>query len=131
MSISKIQRHSTWNVEIYHYSNRIAGISQRADLLHVADIAHELSLCLVFDEPDDDTVQWQPALLRRHRLRSPIVLDRQDGSPFPTPPAAEIHMYAYIFHSSDCAHPGDPHSPNGTYCVLAPARLGLCCSVIL
>lgn len=116
MSVSKVQRESTWNVEVYNHSHAlvIAGLSQRADLLHIADIAHELSLCLVFEEPADNTVEWKPALLPIHTPGSPIILDRRDDSPFPTPPEAEVHSYTYIFHSSACAHPRDPHSQKGT-----------------
>lgn len=116
MSLSKFQRATSWNVEVYSGSWRIAGVYQGADLLHVADIAHELDLCLVFDKPDDDAAApWQPALLLRGTMPSSlIVLDRQDDSPFPTPTPDEIrHCYEYVFHSSECALREDPHSLEG------------------
>lgn len=111
MSFTTAQRELYWNVVVYHGLQIVAGVYQYADLLHVTDIAYELSLCMVFERPDGD-VQWQPALLMRELPHRLIVLDLQDDSPFPTPVPGDIVKYTYVFHSPECASPGDPHSPD-------------------
>lgn len=113
MSFSKVQREESWNVEFFNHKQRIAGVLQRGNSLRIADIAYELNLCLVFDKLDDDTVPWQPALLLEAPPNNLIVLDTQDNSPFPTPATEVMNNYEYIFHSSECARPGDPHSLSG------------------
>ncbi|KUI57053.1 hypothetical protein VP1G_04349 [Cytospora mali] len=60
--VTKTERRASWNVQIFVKDKIVAGVYQRDNLLSVADIAHELELCFVFDKPDSDTL-WQPALL--------------------------------------------------------------------
>lgn len=110
--ITTEQRYQSWNVWIFVGSKRVAGVYQRANLLRVADIAHELELCLIFDKPDDGTL-WQPALLPKDTTsHSLIVLDHEDKLPFPTPTPKDIGDYTYIFHSSKCNR-RDLHSLEG------------------
>ncbi|KUI66774.1 hypothetical protein VM1G_02328 [Cytospora mali] len=118
MSFSNTQRTNSWNVEFFNSKSfiRIAGVFQLADMLSIADITHELYLCLVFDEPNDDAASYEPALLLRGTPpKSLIFLDRQDNSPFPTPtPAGGRDSYDFLFHSSRCARRGDLHTLSDT-----------------
>lgn len=109
--ITKEQRYQSWNVQIFVDSKLVAGLYQRDNLLRVADIAHEVELCLIFDKPADDT-PWQPALLPMNTTSSLIILNHQDELPFPTPMADDIKNYTYVFHSSHCTR-GDLHSLAG------------------
>ncbi|KUI71985.1 hypothetical protein VM1G_11787 [Cytospora mali] len=107
---SREERSLCWNVCIWAdegcEDSCVAGVYQRGDLLRVADMVHELGLCLTFEKPDDAT-PWQPALCPRStgscRL---IVLDYDNKLPFPTPIPGEIRDYDYIFHSPhySCIH---------------------------
>lgn len=111
VGVNREQRSTSWNVQIRVGPKCIAGVYQRDDLLRVADIAHELELCIVIDKPDTAT-PLQSALLpsgtSNHNL---IVLDHQDEDPFPTPPPDEIREYNYVFHSCQCSR--DLHFING------------------
>lgn len=123
MPLSTVERRLSWNVEFFNLSQRFGGVYQRADLLSVADIAHELKLCFLVDDPASST----PALLLKTRPPSAqklIVLDQENHSPFPTPPtrdrhndptpgpSTDIHSYEYVLHL-DCARPGEPHKVDG------------------
>lgn len=103
--VTKEQRIQSWTVQIWVGRKRVAGVYQRDNLLSVADIAHELELCLVFDKPG---TPWQPALLDTASKRL-IVLDYQDNLPFPTPD--DLRDYTYVFHSPECSR--DLHSLEG------------------
>lgn len=114
MSFTSGQRAFSWNVVVYGHDEfrdiqRMAGVYQRDGLLTIADIAHELHLCLVAEEP---AAGWQPALLARDtdNLRPDaenlVILDQQNQESFPTPPPKGKISYDYVFHnSSECRHP--------------------------
>lgn len=96
----------SWNVEFYNFSMPVGGVYQCADMLSIADIAHELNICFVCDPPDDNAT---PALILRTRsAQNLIILDQHDDNPFPTPTNNDIHSYEYVFHL-DCAQLGHPH----------------------
>ncbi|KUI73850.1 hypothetical protein VM1G_09425 [Cytospora mali] len=107
------RRYKSWNHKIFvvNGSRAVSGVYQRDSMLSVADVAHELELCLVFDTPRDDTL-WKPALLSSDTASpgSLIILDHQDQNPFPTPIPDEVRNWIYMFHfSSRCAY-RDLHS---------------------
>ncbi|KUI73128.1 hypothetical protein VM1G_08899 [Cytospora mali] len=126
--ITREERQLCWNVCIWaidgYRSTCVAGVYQRDGMLRVADMAHELELCLTFQKPDDDATPLQPALFQRgvvgsYRL---IVLDHQNELPFPTPTPGETRDYDYVFHRSQCTQ--DLHSLNDSciYLAKSPTR---------
>lgn len=108
--ITGAARSNSWNIELFIEDKAIAGVFQRNDLLTIADLAHELELCFIIDQPDG----WQLALLPKatesadHSL---IILDYQDETPLPTP--SEVDHYTFIFHSSSRCKSRDRHSLEG------------------
>lgn len=104
--LTKDQRMQSWNVRFLVGTDAVAGIYQRNDMLHIADVAREIDLCLVFNRPD--TESWQPALLLRDAATGPnqelLVLDQQDQTPFPTPRSKDAQQYDFVFHQhTQCA----------------------------
>ncbi|KAK7743844.1 hypothetical protein SLS53_003863 [Cytospora paraplurivora] len=96
-------RSTSWNVQLYVDFKLIAGVLQHSDLINVADLAHELELCLDLDEND---ALWQPALLPRATEsadRRFIVLDHQDEHPISTPSKVDAytHLISYLRTAAD------------------------------
>ena len=113
--LTKDQRMQSWNVRFMCGTDAVAGIYQRDDLLCVADVAHELELCLVLRPPAaPDSETWQPALLDGQQQL--LVLDKKDTTPFPTPSPRATMPYELVFHQhSVCAAHKGTHSWRGMY----------------
>lgn len=93
--ITRDQRSMGWNITFYLGDTALAGIFQAKNCVTIGDVARDLDLCLVFQQPLDD---WKAALLPRHDLPSEhILLDASNTTPFPDPDIAT--QYTYLFHS--------------------------------
>ncbi|KAG6354878.1 hypothetical protein INS49_003959 [Diaporthe citri] len=116
--LTKDQRMQSWNVRFMVGTDAVAGIYQRNDMLHIADVAREIHLCLVFNRPDAES--WQPALLLRDAATGPnqvlLVLDQQDQTLFPTPRSKDAQQYDFVFHQhTQCA--GESTHSLGDSCI--------------
>lgn len=113
--LTKDQRMQSWNVRFMVGTDAVAGIYQRDDVLHVADVAREIELCLILNPPN--TESWQPALLLRNAATGPsqrlLVLDQEDRTPFPSPRSKDAQQYDLVFHQRTQCAEGATHSLGG------------------
>lgn len=85
-----------WNITFYLGDTAFAGIFQAKECIAVGDVARDLDLCLVFQQPP--LGDWEPTLLpRRGASNEHILLDESNAAPFPGPDVAE--HYTYLLHS--------------------------------
>lgn len=111
----KQRRYKSWNNQIFVVNGpeAVAGFYQRDNTLSIADVANELELCLIFDKPSDHTL-WKPALLLKDTTSyNLVILDHEDGQPFPTPTVDEIRHWICVFHCSPQCTRRDLHSLEG------------------